>query len=194
MRNMMNAWNTFRRFGGLALAALLLTGCQIANPTADNQTKWYIVVSSINGNAVLQSDVVTKGEMLNDAVKVTFSYQLRGQVQSDFSTRPDSVTFNRYHVSYARSDGGQPLESFTADTHVVLLRPAKTDEPSTVEASIVVVRAFEKNRLPLSSLWTTGQLFMDADITFYGADAYGREVAVSGSLLISFGNFADSSK
>ncbi len=174
----------------MALCMLwMLTGCDKPGASASNLTHSVITITSVNSSQVLQSDVIDGGYSTDDPITVSFTSEthdiadIRPTEFSDTSAL-DTVTFSSYHVSHIRSDGGSNPADFTMGTHLVI--PPKT---SNHDVQIVVVRAFDKERSPLMELRDNGQIVTTTILTFYGEDGYGNDVVVSGTLIISFGNF-----
>jgi len=186
------AWAQFC-CGAFLLGSLTLAGCGKPGNSSTNTTNAFVMVTSVNENAPLQSDVLTNGYAKDDTVKVKFKSQRRQLGSGDTNpTDPDGVSpfdtimLQQYVVNYQRSDGGPNPSAFTGGLNITLAPDAEA------EASIVVVRAFDKHRSPLEELRDDGEIFTSAVITFYGEDGYGNDLAVSGSLSISFANFTDS--
>ena len=62
------------------------------------------------------------------------------------------------------------------------------------QQSFDIVRVSAKLEAPLLALATNGQtLDLIADVTFYGRDMHGHNVAVTGSIGVTFANFGDAS-
>ena len=183
----------FVRVGwGTALLSLslFLAGCGKPGNSANNYTNSIVTITSLNGNEPFQSDVLTNGYAADDVITVTLQCDFRAG--EDSPTAPDSgasvfdtITFRSYHVGHQRSDGGANPSDFTAG---LTLSVAPDNE---AEVSIVVVRAFDKNRSPLEELRDDGEIFTTTTLTLYGQDGYGNDVAVSSSIAISFANFPD---
>ena len=71
---------------------------------------------------------------------------------------------------------------------------AATVTVSDGESSVAfeIVRHIMKQEAPLGALASNAATIATiAEVTFYGRDLAGREVSVSGRMLINFGNFAD---
>jgi hypothetical protein len=127
--------------------------------------------------------------LFSDSGQVTVSL-----VMKDATIAPTSnnqVTINRYHVDYVRADGRNtrgvdvPYPFDGAVTGTV----AGTAATFTFE----LVRHVAKQESPLVQLIQNPQIISTiAHVTFYGQDAVGNEISVTGSLLIEFGNFGDS--
>src|SRR5262249_8746698 len=94
-------------------------------------------------------------------------------------------------VQYRRSDGrntpGVDVPN-PFDSGLTVTVPAD----GTVTSGFDIVRNVAKQEAPLSTL-RTGETFIStiAEVTFYGHDQAGNEVSVTGSIGITFGNFAD---
>jgi hypothetical protein len=106
-------------------------------------------------------------------------------------TSNNQVTINRYHVEYVRADGRNvpgvdvPYAFDGAVTGTIAGTAATT-------LSFELVRHVAKEEPPLVQLIRNPQIISTiANVTFYGRDAVGNEVSVTGSLLIEFGNFGD---
>jgi hypothetical protein len=100
------------------------------------------------------------------------------------------VTFNRYRVSYQRTDGRNtpgvdvPHAFDSAVTFTV------TNDVTA--ANFQLVRHSAKEEAPLRALATSNAIISTiAQVTFYGRDQAGNEVTVSGNISVDFGNFAD---
>jgi hypothetical protein len=168
----------------------LICDCGKPGDSAYNLTNCFVTITSINNNEPFQSDVLTDGYGTDDVIPVTLKSDFR--VAEDDPTAPDgpsrfdTIAFYSYHVTHMRSDGGPNPDSFTAGTNLVLAPDSEAD------VSIVIVRAFDKHRFPLEELRDDGEIFTTSTITFYGTDGNGNDIAVSGSIAISYANFPDS--
>lgn len=178
----------------LLMAAVVLSMASCGKPggTSNNYTHSFVSVTSVNENKPLQSDILTKGYGTDDIIVVKFkseSSQLgtgaTNPTDPDGVSPLDRITLHTYHVAHQRSDGGTVPSDFTGGMNLTLA------PNSEGEASIMVVRAFDKSRSPLQELRSNGEIFVTSIITFYGEDGYGNDLAVEGSLAISFANFID---
>jgi len=142
-----------------------------------------IVKKSINGTDVSVPTI------FGDPGRATLTVDMK-----DPATAPSaatSVTFTRYRVTYARSDGRNVPnvdvpESFDS---------AVTFTVSPGNASLVgfdLVRNVAKSQAPLIGLAVNQDLItVIATVTFYGQDHGGHDVSASGKIGITFGNFGD---
>ena len=175
--------------GMLLIAGFFLSGCGKPGNSANNYTNSLVSLISLNENQPFQSDVLTNGYGTDDVITATLKSDFRAA--EDDPTAPDgpsvfdTVTFSSYHVAHQRSDGGPNPADFTAGLSASLAPDTET------EVNLVIVRAFDKHRSPLEELRDDGEIFTTTTITLYGQDGYGNDVAVSGSIAISFANFPD---
>jgi hypothetical protein len=142
----------------------------------------------------LQSDVVTVvnnvSTVFADSGRVTM--RVIGKDPTDVLNLGSSITFNRYLVTFRRSDGRNtpgidvPFPFDSAVTFTV------APGSSSTTASFELIRHTAKLEAPLLGLRnSTSVMATVADITFFGRDQGGREVSATGSIGIQFGNFAD---
>ena len=151
----------------------------------------------------LHSDVVTNITVsgtavptrFNDIGRVTLSLRLKDAGAPGVANTPcelNTVTFTRYRVVYRRTDGRnvQGLDvPYAFDSGMTISVPIS----SAVQQTFDIVRVSAKLEPPLLALATNG-LTIDAiaDVTFYGKDMHNNDVAVTGSIGVTFANFGDS--
>jgi hypothetical protein len=182
----------------------LLFSC---NPIEDEgQSDSLLVVlnltgTDIEGNVVnfLQSDVVIIDpntglpSVAADAAKVRFTAKLIDPNPTVTASQYNSITVNRYTVTYIRSDGKsrQGVDvpySFEGSLSTLI------DIDSTVEVSFVIVREVAKVEPPLLNLREgrgEGVLQVTAKVDFYGQDMVKNNVKATGYLTIFFANYVD---
>jgi hypothetical protein len=201
------------RSAAASAAVLAMTAAGCGEFVRESRSPSQLVITSLEAasgaepddmGATLRSDVATVIErpdddggdytsFYNDIGQVTMRVQLRDPGTPGTTTAPstiNSVTINRYRVTYRRSDGRNTPGvdvPFPIDSAITV-----TVGEDNVEAGFDIVRHSQKNEAPLTRL-TTGETFIStvADVTFYGRDQAGNEVAATGSIGITFGNFAD---
>jgi hypothetical protein len=107
----------------------------------------------------------------------------------------NTVTINRYRVTFRRSDGrNTPGVDVPYPFDSALNFSVGTTGSTT---GFELVRHIAKNEAPLAALRDTPALVnwlilsTVADITFYGRDQAGNELSVTGSIGVQFGDFAD---
>lgn len=187
-------------FASLLAAALLAAGCGDTNsgPSPSKVTITEIKVaqggtSPTFSSGPLNSDVITKGSILDDLGEVSMSLQLKDPGVPGNAAKPsdiNAVTFTRYHIDYRRADGRNtpgvdvPYAFDSAQTFTVTDGGMKT--------VIELVRHDAKLEAPLRALVSDPNVITTiATITFYGKDQAGNNVAVSADLQVNFANFAD---
>jgi len=196
------ARRTGRRAGvfalALALGALPLSSA-CTKVQSDNSSS-YLIVNSLLGapgaepakmGGFLDSDVQTKGGVFEDPGQVTFKLGVKNAGTADSPTKPTSanfITITKYHVDFARSDGGVGVPaSFDSAVSVTV-----NDVGGT--ATLVLVPAVAKLQAPLLSLvGGAGGLEIKtiATVTFFGKDQAGRSVQVTATIGINFADWAD---
>jgi hypothetical protein len=151
--------------------------------------------SSTTYGGYLHSDVVTNGARFNDIGKVTLSLVLKDPGAPGVANTPselNTITVTRYRVVYKRTDGRntQGVDvPYAFDSGMTISIPTG----SSVQQTFDLVRVSAKFEAPLAALASNGQaLEMIADVTFYGKDMQNNDVAVTGSIGVTFANYADS--
>ena len=150
----------------------------------------------------LHSDVVTNvtknnvttATRFNDVGRVTFSLILKDPGAPGITNVPSAqneVQLTHYRVVYRRTDGRnvQGVDvPYSFDSGMTILVPATGSGQQTFD----IVRVSAKLEAPLLALASNGDsLDMIADVTFYGRDMHGNNVAVTGSIGVTFANFGD---
>lgn len=200
----------FLRFAALALAGvstMVASGCTNAQLTGDSPA--YLMIGKLEAAAglgaqtftnVLDSDVVTKGSVVEDGGRVTFILGLKDPGSAVTPAQPSStnfITVNRFHVRFVRADGRN-----TPGVDV----PYPFDGAATVTVNgaggttgFVLVRAQSKWEAPLMALRNNGSpggavlISTLAEVTFYGQDQAGNPVSVTGNISVNFADWADPS-
>ena len=141
----------------------------------------------------LNSDVITivddSPSIFNDLGRARLSLAMKDATITSPSSA-NFITLNRYHVKYVRADGRNT-------PGVDVPYPFDGGVTATIgdsEAVVIfeIVRHIAKVEAPLGALARNLVIISTvAEITFYGTDQTGREVSVTGKMLIDFGNFAD---
>jgi hypothetical protein len=188
----------------LTALSVLVSGCGVAD---QGQSSSLVKIVSLGAASVtksgtpptgfsqfLLSDVVTNNSVFDDLGQVTMVVALKDPGTPTATNAPgplNDVTFTRYHVAYRRSDGRNtpgvdvPYPFDSAATFTV--------NTTNTSAVFEIVRHVAKEEAPLSSLVTNSAVLITtiADVTFYGKDQGGKNVAVTGSIQVTFGDFAD---
>jgi hypothetical protein len=142
----------------------------------------------------VRSDVVTdNGSVFNDPGSAVLRNIRKDVTDITLPTTNNDVTIHRVHVSYRRSDGkntpGVDVPYGFDNAVAVTIKSQSGSNVGTITFDLV--RQDAKLEAPLLDLRTKPiVLTVIADVTFYGTDAVGNEIAVSGSVTINFANFA----
>lgn len=201
---------------GAGLAALLLGSVSCGDVVRTGRSPSYLILDSLEGapgsdpqafSAFLLSDVQTlvertvDGEALmvptifNDMGQATIRLELkdRGLTGTGGTITPiNQVTLSRYRIVYRRTDGRNTPGvdvPFGVDGGVTA-----TIGESPVTVPFEMVRHQAKLEAPLRALANFGgRLFITtiAEVTFFGADQAGNEVQVTGTMNVSFSDYAD---
>jgi len=185
----------------VAVAALATTAC--GDKVLQGKGSSYLVIDQLAAasgakagtfSTVLQSDVLTKGGVLEDLGKVTLHIAMK-DVSVTTGTEPTAnnvITVNRYHIDFIRSDGRNtqgvdvPYSVDGAVTGTIT-----TSQTALVFAIVPVQRKLEAPLLALRNLGGAVAIMTIANVTFYGYDQAGNAVAVTGSISVNFADWAD---
>jgi hypothetical protein len=175
------------------LVILSLQGASGAEPDELGSTVTSDVVTFVTTPAPC-SETAPCATVYGDPGAVTLRLQLRDLGASGVGVTPSSlneVTVNRYRVVYTRTDGRNTPGvdvPYPFDSAVTFTVPAE----GSVTHGFDLVRNNAKREAPLAALQNNvGLLSTIAEVTFYGRDQAGNDVAVSGQIGVTFGNFAD---
>jgi len=195
---------TMKLFGvGAALASALLSSA-CGEYVRQGRAPAQIVVDSLLGvggheidaeaRTPLISDVRFGGGVFNDLGVVTLRTVLRDPGIPGVGATPsalNAVTVSRYHVEYVRADGRNTPGvdvPHPFDSEVTFTIPVE----GTVEFAFDIVRHSAKMEAPLQALMSNGLVINAiARVTFYGHDQAGNAVSGTGSIQVTFANFAD---
>ena len=185
-------------------AVLLLFSC---NPLENETESASLLVlqdltgTDIDGSTVnyLQSDVQnidsSTGQpyITADSANATLKASLLDPAPAAESSQYNSVTINRYVVSYSRSDGHNTPGVDIPYSHEGSLS-VQMDIGSTASIAFIVVREVAKLEPPLINLVQGGEeivLQVTAKVDFYGQDMVNNKVKATGYLNIFFANYTD---
>jgi hypothetical protein len=103
----------------------------------------------------------------------------------------NTVTFTRYRIVYSRTDGrNTPGVDVPYPVDGATTASIEGTEAGSVPFELVRVAA--KMEAPLLALRSSAVVISTiAEVTFYGRDAAGNDVSVTGSIGVNFGNFGD---
>ncbi len=131
--------------------------------------------------------------VFNDVARVTLRAPLKdvGEANPVSPTSNNDVTINQLHIEYVRSDGRNTPGvdvPFAWDGAVTGTIPAG----GSIQLGFEIVRHSAKEESPLVQLTASPSIITTiAKVTFYGHDAVGNAVNVTGNIQIDFGNFGD---
>ena len=141
----------------------------------------------------VRSDVVNDaGVVFNDLGQAALRSIRKDVTDINAPTTNNDITIHRVHVNYRRADGQNTPGvdvPYPFDAAVTVTVKAVNSAPVTFD----LVRQDAKLESPLLDLRTKPIVVtVIAEITFYGTDAVGNEVAVAGNITINFANFSGS--
>ena len=188
-------WSNAARLVVVVASLVPLVGCG-SEMLRTGRAPVYMVINNITTEAgggggasgSLLSDVQP---VFNDIASVSIGVEAKNPTVE--TTGLNAVTLTRYRVVYRRTDGRNTPGvdvPYGFDGGLGLTIPAG----GTGTANFDVVRHQAKLEPPLKNLTGLGgQIFIStiAEITFYGHDQNGNEVAVTGRVDIQFADFAD---
>ncbi len=193
-------FTTIRVLAAAGLAAASVTSASCSSMVRESGASSYLIIESLQGFSGatdestgnnLQSDVRTKGGVIEDEGIVTFALGMKDAIVSP--TINNAITVTRYRVVYSRTDGrntpGVDVPAPFDGVVTVTVMPGATAE---VNFSLVRVQAKEEPPLRnLSGNFGLGVISTIAEVTFYGRDQTGRTVSVVGRISVDFADFAD---
>ena len=202
---MQDRWHTRRaasRWIAGGIVILTLAAASACGQVNTGRSPSYLLIDSMlaapggRGSGTLsntlQSDVLTDGGIYEDFGSVNLRVELKDATSPSGPT--NSVTVTRYHVSFRRSDGRntQGVDvPYAFDGGATATITAGGTQP----LRFVLVRAQAKTESPLAALrGGGGSIFISAlaDVTFYGQDQNGNQIAVTGTISVNFADWADS--
>ena len=188
----------------IVLFALTAAGCGEVARTGTSPA--YLIITNLEGASgaepdefgnTVHSDIVTVVDdvptTFNDLGEVSMILAMRDPGTATQPTEPTSanfITVQRYRVRYIRADGrNTPGVDVPYGFDGAITMTVRTGE---VTAGFELVRHIAKLEAPLAALAANGVIISTiAEITFFGFDQVGREVSVTGRMLVDFGNFGD---
>lgn len=188
-----------KRTGGLGwlrclsfAAAVATASCGDVVRSGDAPVMLTVESLTLNNSNTATSDLSgTNGTIFNDVGAATLGVIMKDVTTLIQPSTNNSVTINRYRVEYVRADGrSQPGVDvpYAFDGAVTLTIPAG----SSGTLSIELVRHTAKLEPPLVKLVESGgAISVMARVTFFGSDQVGNDVAATGSMQITFADFAN---
>jgi hypothetical protein len=186
----------------LAAAAVLITAA-CGDKVLQGKGSSYLVIDELAASSgaksetfstSLQSDVQTKGGVLEDLGKVTLHIAMK-DVTVLSGTEPTAnnlITVNRYHVDFVRSDGrNTPGVDVPYSVDGAVTGTINTSATSLVFSIVPVQRKLEAPLLALRNQGGAIAIMTIANVTFYGYDQAGNAVSVTGSISVNFADWVD---
>jgi hypothetical protein len=186
----------------LALSLFSVAGC--GNLVREGTGSSYLLIESFVAasgatpnafSGTLNSDVQTFVDdiptVFNDVAQATFRLGMKDVLTAP--TANNFITITRYNVRYLRADGRNTPGVDVPSGFDGALTATIRDTPSTV--GFELVRHIAKEQAPLRGLSRNFAVIIStiAEVTFYGRDQTGRDVSVTATILINFGDFGDPS-
>jgi hypothetical protein len=200
---------TIGRAIGLGLCVLLCGSC--GTVVREGRAASYLVIDSLTASSgaqpgstgnVLQSDVITNVKVpgggtaptvLEDNGQATLRFSMKDVTSPTGPTTNNEITLTGYHVAFTRADGrNTPGVDVPYAFDGALTGTIKMELTLTV--NFVLVRAQAKLESPLAALRGMGGAVIIstiAEVTFYGRDQAGNQVSVTGTISVSFADWAD---
>lgn len=194
-----------RAIAAAAVVAVGMLSASCNSMTTDSKSNSYLIIDLLQGfsgphddetGTNLQSDVLTKGGVIEDEGIVVFRLALKDPgvpTVPNVATTNNFITVNRYRVVFTRTDGrnrpGIDVPFPFDGAFTVTVRAE-----GTASANFSLVRVQAKEEPPLRNLagnFGLGVISTIAEVTFYGHDQTGRSVSVVGRISVDFADFAD---
>lgn len=177
------------------VGALAMSACT-ADYATDSNAPVLLIIASINGGSVRQSDVLIGGGICPDDVQVQVANRSKNP-NAPVPVIPMHLLLTRYEVRYFRSDG-RSTQGVDVPYSISGPMAGEVDVAlsGTATVNIRVVRDQAKLEPPLIQLRNTGGqaliVSMFAEITIYGQTVAGQVAKATGTMQIDFADFADS--
>ncbi len=202
---------TGRRAAAVVAASALLFTTSCGDKVLQGRGASYLIVSQLQAasgakpatfSTVLESDVVTNVKVgsstvatptiFEDLGQVTLRMAMKDPVTVFTPTDTNTITIERYHVDYDRSDGRKEQGVDVPYSFDGAVTANVTSGGNSL--TFVLVRAQAKLEAPLMALRGAGGatiISTIAQVTFYGPDQAGNAVSVSGTISINFADWGD---
>lgn len=208
-----------RSRGGCLAVILLAVACggSCGDVVREGQSPAYLIIDAITAasgarpavfGSVLASDVVTIVErsFAGQTFQVPTVFEDPGQAEVRLAlkeigtvigattpTTNNRITINRYRVTYRRADGRNTpgVDVPYGFDGAVTVTPGIT---TSAVFTFTLVRVQAKEEPPLRNMRNSGGasvISTIADITFFGRDQVGNDVAVTGSISVNFADWGD---
>jgi len=186
-----------RTLGAVALAAALavvvgMAGCS-ANYVENSQASVLLVIQAINGGAPILSDVRsgdTNETIVNCDAEIDVTVLAKNASENAVPGPSEDVVISRYEVSYTRSDG-RGAEGVDVPHRIVGPLTLALGPGDTGTFPVTIVRHQAKLDPPLVNIDGSTLITMAAKISLYGETISGEGVSASGSVQVTFADYAE---
>lgn len=173
-----------------AVAALAMGGCG-ADYVEGDTSSVLLLINNIAGGTPQLSDVRgEQGAIINCQIELELTARPKNPT-SPVGVAED-VRLNRYTVTYRRADGrsqeGIDVPFAISGNTTALVSSEGT---ATTTLAVDLVRHQAKLEPPLMNITGLQVVTMQADITVFGRTVSGKNVTSSGSVQVTFADFAD---
>jgi hypothetical protein len=197
-------WGSGVRVLTAMLLAVAVTSC--GDMARDSTASSYLIISALDGasgaepndfGGTVFADVITVVDdvptIFADMGRVRFRLGMKDAGSAADPLSPTSnnfITVNRYRIRFIRADGrNTPGVDVPYPFDGAITLTVSTGESS---AGFELVRHIAKQESPLAALARNSTVISTiAEVTFFGRDQTGREVSVTGTMTVDFGNFGD---
>jgi len=185
------------RAGALAAAVALvvgMAGCS-ANYVENSQASVLLVIEAINGGAPIASDVRSDSDsggetIINCDAEIDVSVLLKNASSNAVPGPSEAVTISRYEVTYSRSDG-RGAEGVDVPYRIVGPASFTLGPGDDGTFPITIVRHQAKLEPPLVNIEGLQLLTTAAKVTLYGETISGEGVQATGSVQVTFADYAE---
>ncbi len=204
---------TGRRAAGVVTLSALLFTTSCGDKVLEGKGSSYLIVSLLQAasgatpssfSTTLESDVVTNVKqqsgtttalvptVYEDLGQATLRLAMKDPVSGVTPTDTNTITIERYHVDYVRSDGRNTQGVDVPYSFDGAISGNVTTAGTTL--TFVIVRAQAKVEAPLLAMRGGGGAFVIstiAQVIFYGHDQAGNAASVTASMSINFADWGD---
>jgi hypothetical protein len=172
------------------VAALGMGGCAADYVEGDTSSVLLIMESIADGTPQLSDVRGTGGSIVNCQIEVTLSARPKNPTGPVGPS--EDIRINRYTVTYRRADGrsqeGIDVPFAISGNTTVLVEAGGTQATAL---AVDLVRHQAKLEAPLMNITGLQVVTMFADIAVFGRTVSGKNVTSSGSIQVTFADFAD---
>jgi hypothetical protein len=172
------------------VAALAMGGCAADYVEGDTSSILLLIENIAEGTPQLSDVRGEQGAIINCQVEMTVSARPKNPTSTVGAS--EDVRLNRYTVTYRRADGrsqeGIDVPFAISGNTTALVSSGGT---TTTTLAVDLVRHQAKLEPPLLNIRGVQVVTMYADISVFGRTISGKNVTSSGSVQVTFADFAD---